>query len=173
MRSSTTVLSVVFLLFHVVTVKLEAQQVLSLETYGKIKSRRFAIGDEIEFQTSRFPDVWMKRTLYAIDADHQTLNIGDGWIPVSSITKIRIDNPSFWRKVGFALAYSSAVGTFSGSAWAWVFAGVPPDWIAISIIIAPFTIGELIKRATRYRTYKIGQRHRVKALDLNFYAPGP
>jgi hypothetical protein len=173
MRSNLAILSVVFLLVSIASVTLEAQQVLSLETYGKIKARRFTIGDEIEFQTSRFPDTWMKRTLYAIDADNQVVNIGDGWIPVSSITKIRIDNPSFWRKVGLALAYSAAVATFSGSAWAWVFAGVPPDWIAISIIIAPFTIGELINRATRYRTFKIGQRHRVKALDLSFYAPGP
>jgi hypothetical protein len=151
----------------------EAQQVLQIETYGKVKARRFVLGDEIEFQTSRFPDVWMKRTLYGIDADNQLIDIGDGWLPVNSIYRMRIDNPSFWRKFGLAFAYSSAVTTLMGSAWAWVFAGVPPNWIAISLMIGPVAIAEIVKRTTRYRTFNIGKRHRVKALDLTIYGPMP
>jgi hypothetical protein len=148
--------------------RLLAQTFIQIETYGKIKPLRFHPGDEIEFMHDKLPEVWMKRTLMKVDADNQLLYFPDAIVPVASIYKIRIDNPSFWRQFALVFFKSAAVTTFLGSGWAWAFQGVPPNWIAIAIMVAPFTIGNLIKKWTRYKTFHIGKRHRLRALDLNF-----
>ncbi len=166
--------SFLVILFYICfTTILPAQKYVQIETYGKIKTLRFAEGDEIEFQHSQFPNVWMKRQILKIDADEQMMYLTDAVIPLRTIYKVRIDNPSFLRHAIFAFAYSSAVSTFLYSGWTWIFVGVPPNWIAITIVAAPFTIGYFIKKWTKYKVYHINQRRRLKALDLSFYPDMP
>jgi hypothetical protein len=166
--------SLLVILFYICFITfLPAQKYVQIETYGKIKPLRFTEGDEIEFQHSQFPNVWMKRQILRIDADEQMMYLADAVIPLRTIYKVRIDNPSFLRQAIFAFAYSSAVSTFLYSGWAWIFVGVPPNWIAIAIVAAPFTLGYLIKKWTRYKVYNINHRRKIKALDLSFYPEQP
>jgi len=160
---------------HVITslFSLDAQKYVQIETFGKVKPIRYSIGQEIEYQTTKMPGVWIKRIILDIDADQNFMYVNDAIIHLNSITRIRRDNDSVVRSALFAFAYASAVSTFLYSGWAWIFTGVPPNWISYTIIAAPFTIGYLIHKWTRYKTYQIGSKRRLRAIDLDFYEINP
>lgn len=147
----------------------DAQKFLLLEKRGSAKAMRFYIGDIIEFQTTQFPDVWIKRTIYDINTERQLIDVGDGIIAISSIYKLRLPNQSRWRSLAFAVVYSSWLSTVIGTAWAWVFHATPPDLIAISIITIPILVVPYIQKKTQFKTRKIGIKYRLKGVDTTFY----
>jgi hypothetical protein len=166
-------LSLVVLFLFGITDSIVAQKYIQIETFGKVKPIRYQVGQEIEYQTNKMPGVWIKRFILEIDVDENLMYVNDAIIHLNSITRIRRDNDSMIRSALFAFAYASAASTFLYSGWAWIFTGVPPNWISITIVAAPFTLGYLIHKWTRYKTYQIGSKRRLRAIDLDFYEVNP
>lgn len=161
------------LLFGLVAgMELSAQNVLQVERFGSLRKVRYMAGDEIEFQTTRLPGIWVRKTIVEIFPDEQVIRFEDELTNIQTITKVRRINDSWVKKVVVGFLYSSAVSTTIYSTLAWIF-GTPPNWISITLATVPWGLGWLVNKIFKYNTYRIGKAYRLRALDLNFYPLRP
>lgn len=146
----------------------EAQlRFLQIETVGKVKTRKFAVGDELTFRIGG-EDSWQRAYIEDFRMDEQIILLGNGFVRLPEIGAIRtFDGRERSRLIGTQLYVF-------GTAWSFfALAGslAVPDrfnYQASDAIVtaSSFAVGFVIRQIFKQKTWKIGKRRRLRLIDL-------
>ena len=160
---------ILFFLMLVVVSEAEAQQVLEIVTFSKVKTKKINLGSELTYELRDEPGRWYTGTLDGIDLDNNQVLIGLNSVP--------LENIAAFRQKAIVPSIVSKFMTLSGlsSIIAIVFTpGIPTaqfvNWIYINagLIVAGFTMDRL----WRYKKVRFGEKKMLRLLDLTFYPEG-
>lgn len=149
-------------------VSTSAQVVMQIEKTGSIKKERYHIGDEIEFETTNLPGVWQKRVITDIRPGDNVFTSGTDMFNLAHITRVRRINSM--ATVISSVLYSVGATSAIASATAFTFGFRPDNWTLVVIFaVAPFGVGYLVRKIFKYKTFRIGPKRKLRALDLTYY----
>lgn len=147
-----------------------AQKFLQIEKAGSFKVERFYIGDEITFQIQDEKKLWRSEVIKDLILDEDILVFNKGMIKMKDIYKIRtFDGEAGAKKVAYSL-YSFGAGWVLFSLVDVVFGGTLTWGVAI-VSGTAFATGWLVRKIFSTRTYKMGNKRRLRILDITFKKP--
>ena len=144
-----------------------AQKFLQIEKAGSFKVEKFYIGNEITFQTKENKREWQTAVIKDLILDEDILVFSKGMVKMKDIYKIKtFHGQTRAKKIAYSL-YSFGAGWILFSLVDAVFGGIL-TWSVAIVSGTAFTTGWLIRKLFSTRTYKMGNRRRLRILDLTF-----
>ena len=143
-----------------------SQKVLQLEKYGKAKTKKYFIGEELTYQLEGDDD-WYTEVIQDILVEEESLLFPSRLIPISEIRKIKsfknrrwsrgLSNSLFWFSGGFVglSLIAAATTTFTLGTNVWLFPAIAVP------------VGFLVRWIFKSKTYKLGKKRKLRVLDLN------
>ncbi len=146
-----------------------AQIYLQLEKANDPVSQKLPPGSVLEIKTKFFPEEWIKIKITDALYPEQVVVFEGGFEKIDDITHIRLYNN--WAKhLGEQISNFSIAWVLYGSIANLAFDsefGLPE----IIIGMAAFLTGWAIKKFWYKKSYKMGNVHRLRIVDLNFPPP--
>lgn len=141
-----------------------------MEKANSTKTKKFYVGEELQFKLKDFPKTWRKETIVNIIPEENLLVFEDTYHKVTDFSMIRIERP--WAKsIGLRLMqFSAALYVYGGLA-----SLVPNEYkmsereIVISGIFAG--VGFLIRKLFSRKKFKLNKRRRLRIMDLRMSVP--
>ncbi len=145
------------------------QKVLQMEKYGKLKTKKYFIGEELVFQL-KGDDYWYHETIQDLYVDEHTILFTNRVIKVDQIVAIKSYKNRAWSRGVSTNAYVAS-GAFVGLS----LLGKALDYSDLNratIIIPGVTVivAWLIRKIFKSKKYKIGKKRKLRLLDLNFHS---
>ncbi len=144
-----------------------AQPAVQFERSGTYKTLKFFEGDVMTFKLRSDKRHWFKEAIAQIYVDEGLVQFESRAVFIDSISAIRVGNAS-----GFVRGASAGLVTFSYAWGFWTLVslayGDPLAWSTVIIGAGSYLVGKLLK-LTFFRTHKLGDRKRLKLIDLTFY----
>ncbi|MCB0641218.1 MAG: hypothetical protein KDC44_06240 [Phaeodactylibacter sp.] len=151
------------------TQALSAQLLLQLETVGKVKTKKFQIGETLTYRLQG-SDQWEEGTIENLIYGDNLVVFNNRYTPVDQIVALRSFQPQSWSK---PLSYS--LYSF-GAAWSLFSAGAaivdkndPYSWGDLAVTGTSMALGLAIQQLFKKRDYRIGKRRRLRILDLRVF----
>jgi len=147
-----------------------AQKYVLIEKRGNPKTERIAMYEYMIFQLQGDDKIWYNRQVLGLDADAQMIQLGDTWLPLSDLTRIKLHRERGWVNIlGSALqaggvsmiltdAYFTIRNEHEYSEGGWEFG---------LINIAVGTGLKALLSKIKYRL-SVNGRHRLRIVDLTF-----
>lgn len=145
-----------------------AQEILLLETAGKVVPQKIFLGQTLNYKI-KGEDIWRMDVLDEITAEENLVLLGRNYIKIDNIEKLRFER-------GWVKAAGTSLMIF-GTAWsAFGIVGYATDgdpttkYQASDAIFSASTIatGFLFKKLFKYRIVKQGKKHKLRTINLNF-----
>ncbi len=166
-------ISLLFLFFLFSIGMASAQKVLQIEKYGKAKTQKIYVGDEITYKLYD-DDFWYTHVIQDIDVDKDLLVFKDRYVDIKNIEKIRWELR--WSKGVRSSLYLFGAG-WSASALIGTLTDGNPDtnyrWSDAIVTGTSWLLGWIVPKIFRYKTYRFGKRKRLRVLDLTFKLGDP
>lgn len=178
-KSIRKALPVIFLVF-ISGLVLHAQKALQYEKGGSLKTRKFYIGDEIQFKIDSENDIWYSRIIYDIDLESNSIlieNLSDEnpvQLPISDITHFRIGKRN---KVGKLLGQVLLVGGINTILTTWALArrDIVPSWREDPVPLISgglgMLVGYVVWKIFSREEVKLNRRKRLRLIDTTLYFP--
>jgi len=143
-----------------------SQKILQIEKYGKAKTKKYFIGDELTYQLEG-DDFWYTEIIQDILVEQESLLFPSRLIPIDKIRKIKsfksrrwsraLSNSLFWFSGGFVglSLIAAATTTFTLGTNVWLFPAIAVP------------VGFLVRWIFKSKTYKLGKKRKLRVLDLN------
>ncbi len=151
-------------LFLFTAIPVSAQKVLQMEKRGKVKTKKFYLGEEIIFKLKGSKG-WYKDIMIDIKAEENIIVFSERFVKVSDITMLkkyrrgaRIAEGSLYTFAASWLGFS-LLGTLDD---------VPLNDLAWKVPASSVGLGFLIRRIFYIKKYRIGKRRKLRVLDLSF-----
>ena len=145
-----------------------AQKYLLIEKRGNPKTERVAVYEYFTFKL-KDDDEWHTRQILGLNADAQLIELGDAWIPIADLSRIKLRRQRAWVNiVGTALQaggasmvladmYSTVVRNdphYTAGGWEWGLVNMAVG-TGLKAVLAPIK-------------YHLGGKHRLRIVDLTF-----
>jgi len=147
---------------------LPGQKYLIIEKSGSAHTKRISMYDNITFQLKDDDKGWFTRQIFDMNPEAQLLLLGDTWIPVSDISRIKMP---YKRKLAMLLGGALQIGGISmimGDAW-YTISGKPEysagGWEFGLLNVA---VGTGIKALLGPIKYNLGNSIRLRVIDVTF-----
>ena len=145
-----------------------AQKILQIEKYGKLKTKRYYIGDEMIYRL-KGDKVWYRATLEDIKVEDKIILFDNGFVKLGDIHSIKSHHNRSWSsKAGYSLMVFGASWSFFALGGMLVdserFAYQQSDAIVTGTTLAS---GWLIRKIFQSKTYKMGKRKWLRVLDIS------
>src|SRR5688572_26881303 len=88
-----------FFFFIALQVGAYSQKYLIIEKSGRAKTERLNQFDEITFQLKDDDKGWYTRQILDLNADAQMIMLGDVWMPLSDIVRIKLKRKRVWSSI--------------------------------------------------------------------------
>lgn len=152
--------------FSLSVLPVHAQKVLQMEKKGKIKTKKYYLGEELTFQLKGGSD-WYTDVMMDIKVEKEIIVFSERFVKVSDIKTIKS-----YKNARFANTTEKSLYSF-GAAWLLISLGGTLDGGTLNDLTwkVPATsvgLGFLIKKLFYTRKYRIGKYRRLRALDLSF-----
>lgn len=148
---------------------LPAQQYLLIEKSGNPRTERIKIYDELTFQLKN-EDIWYTRQILGLNADAQLIQVGDTWLPLSDLTRIKLKRQRAWSNIIGGALQGGGASMILSDLWftirnqhyltdgGWEFG------------LVNIGVGTLVRSVFSPIKYKLGNkhRHRLRIVDLTF-----
>ena len=145
----------------------KAQPAVQFERAGTYKTLKFFEGDIMAFKLISDKRHWFKEAIEEIYVDEGLIQFENRAVFIDSIFAIRVG-----KAAGFVRSASAGLVTFSYAWGFWTLVslayGDPLAWSTVIIGGGSYLVGKLLKLAF-FRTHKMGNRKRLKLIDLTFY----
>jgi len=160
-------LLIIFILMLVANISI-GQKFVQMETQGRVKVKKFYVGDEITFSLKGDDEFWYTETIDDVLVEENLIVLNGRAVKVGDITAIRS-----YKGRAFSKSLSNKLFFFSGTWFGY-------SLIAAALGAAPLTgataviggtavgLGILIRLLFKKRTWKIGKRRRLRLMNLNF-----
>lgn len=157
---------VLVFLFGILTSTASAQVYLYLEDMTKVKAIKIGEGSRISIKTKDYPE-WTSYTIDRLLVDSKTIVFTDGMIDLEDVTHLRIKR-RWVAAIGSSLErFGIGWGLYGTIALAASISDVEPRVVLVGTVI-PLVMGWVMKKLWLWKKYKIGQKNRLKILDLSF-----
>lgn len=142
------------------------QKVLQMEKRGKVKTKKYYIGQELTYQL-KGDDYWYTERIQDILVNENSILFANRLIHIDNISKIK----SF-RNRGWSKAISTSLFSFSGVFVSLsLIASATTSWSTGTLVwlfpAIAVPAGLLIRFLFKSKTYKLGKKRKLRLLDLN------
>jgi len=145
---------------------LTAQKVLQLEKYGKAKTEKLFIGDEFTYKLKDSPQ-WHTAVIEDLHIEQNKIVLAYGFIELEQIEALR-----FYRPGVNAAGKSLFVFGTSWSFFAFVGGLTSSEhdyrWSDAAVTGTSYLLAWSIPKLFGHKKFKIGERKRLRMLDLTF-----
>ncbi len=153
-------------LFLFSSIPTEAQKVLQMEKRGKIKTKKFQLGEELTFRLKDSKE-WRTDVMIDIIVKEKLIVFAGGMVKVDDIKKIKS-----LKNARTAIVTERSLYSF-GLSWllfslGGTLAGEPLNDLAWKVPVTSVGLGFLIRKIFYSRKYKIGKKRKLRVLDLSF-----
>jgi hypothetical protein len=150
---------------------IQAQVFLQLERFNNPKSKKFNIGDNLEFRLKSFPDTWQSKQILDLKHDEQIIVFEDQYYSIEEIKDMRLRYPAV-KGIGKRLVQFSAVYFVYGG-----IASLVDDEFSIgkseAIFGGSFALaGIILNQFFSKKIIRLSNRKRLRVMDLRFKIDG-
>jgi len=153
--------------FFVSMLPTQAQKVLQMEKRGKIKTKKYYLGEEITFQLKGGSD-WYTDVMVDIKVEEEIIVFSERFVKVKDIKTIKSYKNARLVNSAEKGLYSFGTGWLLFSLGGALVTGEPLNDLTWKVPVASAGLGFLIKKLFYTRKYRIGKRRRLRVLDLSF-----
>lgn len=147
---------------------INAQKVLLIEKSGRPRSERIQLYDEITFQLKDDEQGWYKRKILDMDVNGQMILLGDTWTPLSEISRLRLKRQRTWANLIGGALQGGGASMILGDLW-YTLRGSPElTQGGIEFGLVNIVVGGAIRAAFAPIKYRLGERTRLRVVDLTF-----
>lgn len=155
-----------FFLFFFLVLPAHGQKVLQMEKRGKVKTKKYYLGEELTFKLKGGTD-WYTDVMMDIKVEEEIIVFSERFVKVGDIKTIKS-----YKNARFANRTEKSLYSF-GAAWllfslGGTLAGEPLNDLTWKVPTSSVALGFLIKKLFYTRKYKIGKKRRLRVLDLSF-----
>lgn len=145
-----------------------AQQMLSLEKYGKAKTKKIFSGASFSYQVKN-QEGWYDAVIEGFRMDQNVIVLGDRYVGVEDITALRY--PREWPKAVSLSLYTFGV-SWSGLALVGTLTDGDPNtnyrWSDAIVSGTSLALGFAFSRIGPFRKIRIGDRRKLRLVDVTF-----
>ncbi|MEO6132156.1 MAG: hypothetical protein ABIQ02_09930 [Saprospiraceae bacterium] len=147
---------------------LSGQKFLIIERSGTPRTKRFTVFDEITFQLKDDDKGWYQRQILDLNADAQLILLGDTWIPISDITRIRMSNQRLLVSILGGALQGGGISMMLGDAW-YTIRGKPEyTQGGLEFGLVNIAVGTAIRLLWGPIKYSLGNKTRLRVIDVTF-----
>jgi len=148
--------------------KIFAQKYLLIEKRGNPKTERVAVYEYFTFKL-KGDDEWHTRQILGLNADAQLIELGDAWIPISDLTRIKLRRQRGWvNVVGTALQAGGASMLLGDMYSSWILHEPQYTEGGWQWGLVNMAVGTGLKAVLAPIKYHLGGKHRLRIVDLTF-----
>ena len=144
-----------------------SQKVLQIEKYGKAKTKKIYLGEQLTFQLKGSKD-WYSEILVDLKTEEQILVFTNRYVKVGDIVALKTFKTAGMAKNLQYSLYSFAVSWAFYSLGARLFFDEPLTEAAAVVPATSIALGWSIRKLFSYKKIRIGKRKRLRALDIGF-----
>ncbi len=145
-----------------------AQKVLQIERYGRAKTTKIHLGEEITYRL-KGEAAWHTRAMEDINVEQGLVVAPDRYIKIAEIEALRynrtwpraVGKQMFWLGAGWSLY--GVIGNLADG---------DPDtnyrWGDAAVTGTAWGLSLLLPKVFKYKKIKLGERRRLRAVDINF-----
>jgi len=147
--------------------QLNSQIYLQLERFNNPQSKKFGIGDNLEFRLKEFPDTWRKLEIRDLKPEEQLILFEDKYYNVDEFSELRLRYPVV-KSLGIKFMQFSVVWfTYGGVATIFdedFTIGKNEIILGASFAVTGLVMSTLLNKFK----VKLGKRKRLRVMDLRF-----
>jgi len=144
------------------------QKYLIIERSGSPHTKRFGIYDEITFQLRDDDKGWYKRQILDMNADAQLILLGDTWIPISDITRMRMSNKRVLATIIGGALMGGGASMMLGDLWYTIRGNSKYTQGGLEFGALNIAVGSAIRALLGPIKYKLGKKRRLRVIDVTF-----
>lgn len=147
---------------------IHGQKYILIEKRGHPKTERIAVYEYFTFQL-KGDEEWHTRQVLGLDANAQLIELGDDWIPLSEITRIRLRRQRTWVNIIGTALQAGGASMVLGDLYSTIARNDPRlteggwEWGLVNI-----GVGTGMKALLAPIKYRLGGKHRLRIVDLTF-----
>jgi len=148
--------------------KVFAQKYLLIEKRGNPKTERVAVYEYFTFQL-KGDDEWHTRQILGLNADAQLIELGDAWIPITDLTRIKLRRQRTWVNIVGGALQAGGASMLLADMYSTIARGDPQytqggwEWGLVNM-----AVGTGLKAVLAPIKYHLGGKHRLRIVDLTF-----
>ncbi len=155
-------------LFFISLQTVSAQKVLLIERRGTPVTQRIEMYEDLTFQLKDDKAGWYTRTILDLDPNAQLIFLGDSWISVNDIVKIKLKRQRTLVNILGGALQAGGISMFVGDVW-YTLAGNPEfSQGGMEFGVLNFAVGTAIRKLFAPIKYTIGKKRRLRVVDLTF-----
>lgn len=155
-------------LIQVAVFPVSAQKILQLERYGRAKTTKFFVGDEITYRLKGEKD-WNTRVIDDLEVADGLIVAVDRYIKVADIEALRherhwaqpVGKQLFWFGTGWSF-YGLVGNALDGNP------NTHYRWGDAVVTGTAWGLALLLPKTMRYKRTHLGERKRLRLVDINF-----
>ncbi len=145
-----------------------AQKFLVVERSGTARTKRFNVYDEITFQLKDDNKGWYKRQILDLNANAQLILLGDTWIPIADITRIRMPNQRLWATIFGGALQGGGVSMILGDLWYTIRGNPEFTQGGMEFGLLNMAVGTGVRLLFGPIKYKLGNKTRLRVIDVTY-----
>jgi len=148
--------------------KIHGQKYLLIEKRGNPKTERVALYEYFTFQL-KGDEEWHTRQVLGLNANAQLIELGDDWIPVSDLSRIRLRRQRTWVNIVGTALQAGGASMLLGDMYSTLVINEPQrteggwEWGLVNM-----AVGTGLKAVLAPIKYHLGGKHRLRIVDLTF-----
>jgi hypothetical protein len=150
-----------------------AQKVLQIERYGRVKTKKMYIGQEITYQLKN-DDGWYRGVIEDLDVEKNWIVMRDRYVPLDSIAAFR--RPQNWSRAARTSLYTFGAGWSANALVGTLTDGNPATnylWSDAVVTGTSWLTGWILPKIFKNKITKFGKKRRLRMLDLTFKQGAP
>jgi hypothetical protein len=148
---------------------IQAQKVLQIEKYGRTKTTKFYIGDEVTFSLKDQPKQYYTRDILELYPEAGTIQFAGGAVALDQIAAIRFKGSNNWaKKLSNTLLIFSGAWTLYSLLDVLINSRKPADF-QYQVGGAAWGLTGVFRWLIPEKVVHLGERQRLRILDLTFY----
>ncbi len=152
-------------LYHEVVL---SQKILLLEKAGSPRTERIQIYDELTFQLKEDEAGWYKRQILDLNADAQLILLGDTWIALEDIARIRLKRQRAWANIIGGALQGGGASMILGDLWYTIRGNHQFTEGGIEFGLLNIAVGSGIRALFAPIKIRMGEKRRLRVVDLTF-----
>lgn len=148
----------------------EAQKVVQIERYGRSKTIKYGVGDELTYSLKSAPREFYTSTILALYPDLQSILFDSGGaVQLDQIAAFRYPKSNRWAKYMGVTLFGFSVTSIFYSILDTLINKRDPSRFQYQAVIGSAALGTILYFLIPVKVTHFGERRRLRVIDLTFY----
>ena len=144
------------------------QRYVLIELSGDPDTQRIAMYDDLTFQLKDDEAGWYTRTILDLDVNRQMILLGNTWIAINDIARIRLKRQRVLANVIGGALQVGGISMFMGDVWYTLRGEQQYSQGGMEFGLINFAVGTAIRKIFAPIIYTLGKKRRLRVVDLTF-----